>query len=121
MLGFGGIDLYTNAISDIYQDNFEEGIFTGKGIYDLEIFHKILKKEIPENKVLSHDLLEGNYLRCSLATDILVLDDYPSKYSTYSLRIERWTRGDFQIASWLKNKITIKNKQKKKNPFRLTF
>ena len=60
----GGTDLYTNAISDIYQDNFNEGIFTGKGIYDLEIFHKILCKEIPENKVLSHDLLEGCYLRC---------------------------------------------------------
>ena len=60
----GGIDLYTNAISDIYQDNFDEGIFTGKGIYDVEIFHKILSKEIPENTVLSHDLLEGSYLRC---------------------------------------------------------
>ena len=63
----GGIDLYTNAISDIYQDVFDEGIFTGKGIYDVEIFHKILSNEIPENKVLSHDLLEGCYLRCRVS------------------------------------------------------
>ena len=62
MQGLGGTDSYTNAISDIYQDNFDEGIFTGKGIYDVKIFHKVLCNEIPENIVLSHDLLEGNYL-----------------------------------------------------------
>ena len=61
--GAGGVDVYANAISDIYQDNFEEGIFTGKGIYDLKVFSKILNNEIPENTVLSHDLLEGSYLR----------------------------------------------------------
>ena len=64
--GAGGIEPYTNAISDLYQDNFCEGIFTGKGIYDLKIYSKILKNEIPENTVLSHDLLEGCYLRCGL-------------------------------------------------------
>ena len=117
--GFGGIDSYTNAISDVYEDNFDEGIFTGKGIYDLEIFHKILCNEIIENKVLSHDLLEGNYLRCGLSSDIIVLDDYPSKYSTYALRQSRWIRGDFQITQWLKNKIMIKNGIKKKNPLNL--
>ena len=121
MQAFGGIDSYTNAISDIYQDNFDEGIFTGKGIYDVDIFHKILFNEIPENTVLSHDLLEGSYLRCGLATDILVLDDYPSKYNAYSLRQERWIRGDFQISSWLKNTIITRNKTKKKNPLRITF
>ena len=71
----GGTDSYTNAISDIYQDNFQEGIFTGKGIYDVEIFSKVLKQEIPENTVLSHDLLEGSYLRCGLASDIMLMDD----------------------------------------------
>ena len=74
--GNGGTEPYTNAISDIYQDNFDEGIFTGKGIYDLEIFSKILKNEIPENMVLSHDLLEGSYLRCGLATDIILMEDF---------------------------------------------
>lgn len=116
MQELGGTDSYTNAISDIYQDNFDEGIFTGKGIYDVKIFHKVLCNEIPENIVLSHDLLEGNYLRCGLATDILLLDDYPSKYNTYCLRQSRWIRGDFQISRWLKNRIITKNKTLKLNP-----
>ena len=72
--GMGGTDSYTNAVSDIYQDNFEEGIFTGKGIYDLEVFYKVLNNAIPNNTVLSHDLLEGSYLRCGLASDILLMD-----------------------------------------------
>lgn len=93
----GGTDSYTNAISDIYQDNFEEGIFTGKGIYDLRAFHEVLCNEIPENTVLSHDLLEGSYIRCGLATDILLLDGYPFKYNSSMLRNHRWIRGDWQI------------------------
>ena len=62
----GGVDCYTNAISDIYQDYFDEGIFTGKGIYDVDVYNDILQNEFPENTVLSHDLLEGNFLRCGL-------------------------------------------------------
>ncbi len=119
MQGLGGTDSYTNAISDIYQDNFNEGIFTGKGIYDLKMFHKILCDEIPENTVLSHDLLEGNYLRCGLVTDILLLDDVPSKYNSYSLRLSRWIRGDWQILTWIKNKIEIKNGNRKSNPLNI--
>lgn len=78
--GSPGTDSYTNAISDVYQDNFEEGIYTGKGIYDLEVFEQVLKNEIPENTVLSHDLLEGSYLRCGLASDIMLMDGYPTSY-----------------------------------------
>ncbi len=100
--GAGGIDNYTNAISDLYQDNFEEGIFTGKGIYDLEVYEKVLKNQIPENTVLSHDLLEGCYLRCGLVTDILLMDGYPTKYNSFINRLTRWTRGDWQITRWLK-------------------
>lgn len=99
--GAGGIDSYTNAISDLYQDNFHEGIFTGKGIYDLQTFSKVLSKTIPENTVLSHDLLEGCYLRCGLASDILVMDGYPTKYNSFMNRLSRWIRGDWQITSWL--------------------
>ena len=116
MQDFGGTDSYTNAVSDIYYDNFGEGIFTGKGIYDIEIFHKVLCEEIPENTVLSHDLLEGSYLRCGLATDILLLDDYPSKYISYITRLSRWIRGDWQIKMWLNKYITIKNGTQKLNP-----
>lgn len=90
--GEGGVDSYANAISDIYQDNFQEGIYTGKGIYDLEIFSKVMKDKIPENTVLSHDLLEGSILRCGLCTDILLLDGYPTTYSSYLTRMERWER-----------------------------
>ena len=117
--GPGGTDSYTNAVSDIYQDNFSEGIFTGKGIYNLKIFHKILCEEIPENTVLSHDLLEGNYLRCGLITDILLLDDVPSKYNSYSLRLSRWIRGDWQILNWLKKNIKVKNGKYKSNPLNI--
>ena len=102
--GSGGIDCYSNAISDTYQDNFAEGIFTGKGIFDLKIYSNLLKKEIPENTVLSHDLLEGSYLRCGLATDILLMDGYPTKYTSFVKRLSRWIRGDWQIAGWLKSK-----------------
>ena len=117
--GPGGTDSYTNAVSDIYQDNFNEGIFTGKGIYDLKVFHNILCDEIPENTVLSHDLLEGNYLRCGLVTDILLLDDMPSKYNSYSLRLSRWIRGDWQILNWLKSNIKAKNGSYKSNPLNM--
>jgi len=108
--GAGGIDNYTNAISDIYQDNFQEGIFTGKGIYDVEIFSKVLKQEIPENTVLSHDLLEGSYLRCGLASDIMLMDGYPTKYASFMNRLSRWTRGDWQITRWLKSKLNALSK-----------
>ena len=100
----GGIDFYTNAIWDIYQDYFKEGIFTGKGIYDVEVYNEILENEIPENTVLSHDLLEGNFLRLGLLTDVMLLDGYPVKYISYMKRSHRWIRGDFQIARWLKSK-----------------
>ena len=114
-----GTDSYTNAISDIYQDNFEEGIYTGKGIYDLEVFSEVLKNEIPENTVLSHDLLEGSYLKCGLASDIMLMDGFPTTYMAYRTRISRWTRGDWQILGWLGGKIKDKNGNKKKNPLNL--
>ena len=111
--GSGGIDCYTNAISDIYQDNFGEGIYTGKGIYDLKVFSKVLENEIPENTVLSHDLLEGSYLRCGLATDILLIDGYPSKYTSFMNRLSRWTRGDWQICRWIgKGPLNLLSKYK---------
>ncbi len=113
--GVAGTDSYTNAISDLYQDNFGEGIFTGKGIYNLEVFSKVLKNAIPENTVLSHDLLEGCYLRCGLATDILLMDGYPTKYNSFMNRLSRWIRGDWQISGWLKNTVVTKD-GRKKNP-----
>ncbi len=105
--GAGGIDSYTNAISDIYQDNFKEGIFTGKGIYDLKVFSRVLKDRIPENTVLSHDLLEGCYLRCGLVSDVMLMDGYPTKYMSFMNRLTRWIRGDWQIIRWLGHKSPL--------------
>lgn len=117
--GPGGTDSYANAISDVYQDNFSEGIFTGKGIYDVKIFEEILENEIPENTVLSHDLLEGNYLRCGLATDILLMDGYPVSYMSFKTRLHRWIRGDFQIIDWAKRKVKNKDAKEKINPLNM--
>ncbi len=111
--GVGGIDIYSTAESDVYQDLFGEGIFTGKGIYNLNIFDQVLKNEIPDNKVLSHDLLEGSYLRVGLASDIKLIDGFPSKVNSYLVRQARWTRGDWQVSPWLFNqKINALSKYK---------
>ena len=112
----GGTDLYSNATSDVYQDNFDEGIFTGKGIYNLKVFSDVISNQIPENLVLSHDLLEGSYLRCGLASDIILLDGFPSKYNSYMTRLKRWIRGDWQIVQWIKPKIKIRNEMNITNP-----
>ena len=114
--GEGGTDSYTNEVSDTYQDNFDEGIFTGKGIYDLHAFSTILNNEIKENTVLSHDLLEGSYLRCGLASDIMLMDGYPTTYMSFKQRLYRWIRGDYQITLWLKNKIENRKGNRKVNP-----
>ncbi|MBZ2174133.1 hypothetical protein K8M07_02615 [Schnuerera sp. xch1] len=99
--GQGGMDPYSTAVSDIYQDLFGEGIFTGKGIYDIQAFQRCLDTSIPENTVLSHDLLEGSYTRVGLATNIGLVDGYPEKYSSYIKRQHRWVRGDWQLIRWL--------------------
>ncbi len=108
--GQEGMDPYANAISDVYQDLFDEGIFTGKGIYDLRVFRDVLKDVVPENAVLSHDLLEGSYLRAALVSDLELVDSYPTKYNAYMARLHRWIRGDWQLIPWLSR--TVKNKRK---------
>ena len=105
--GETGIDMYTSAISDVYQDAFGEGIFTGKGIYNIDAFRQIIKDEIPENAVLSHDLLEGSYLRCALITDVELIDGYPAYYNSSSMRLHRWVRGDWQLLPWLIRKTPL--------------
>jgi cellobiose phosphorylase len=99
--GKSGIDVYSGAVSDPYQDLFLYGIFTGKGIYDVCIFHQLLGKRIPENMVLSHDLLEGGFLHAGLVTDVELIDDYPSTYLSSLTRMYRWVRGDWQLLPWL--------------------
>jgi cyclic beta-1,2-glucan synthetase len=96
-----GIDPYTRATSDVYQDLFEEGSFIGKGIYDVDIFIKTLENRFPVNRILSHDLLEGCYTRCGLLSDVQLYEEYPLSYNTDVKRRHRWIRGDWQIAAWL--------------------
>lgn len=99
--GHPGVDPYTTAVSDVYQDLFGEGSFTGKGIYDVVAYETATHGRFPENSLLSHDLIEGSYVRAALATDINVYDDYPSRYLTFSRRKHRWIRGDWQLLRWL--------------------
>ena len=96
-----GIDPYTRAISDVYQDLFEEGSFIGKGIYDIDAFENALNNRFPDNRILSHDLLEGSYARCGLLSDVQLYEAYPVRYDVDMKRRHRWIRGDWQIASWL--------------------
>ena len=99
--GHTGVDPYTTAVSDVYQDLFGEGNYTGKGLYDVDAFEAALAGRVPENLLLSHDLFESLYARAALATDVEFLDDYPSQYDSYARRQHRWTRGDWQIARWI--------------------
>ena len=104
--GHVGLDPYTTAVSDVYQDLFHEGSYVGKGIYDVDAFEAALAGRVPENLLLSHDLFEGLYARAGLCTDIDLVDDYPSNYLAFSARQHRWVRGDWQIARWLWRTVT---------------
>ncbi len=99
--GSAGIDPYTTAVSDLYQDLFGVGTFTGKGAYDVDAFEQAVGRTFPENHILSHDLIEGDYARCGLASDIEFLDEFPASYLAFARREHRWARGDWQILPWL--------------------
>jgi cyclic beta-1,2-glucan synthetase len=103
--GHPGVDPYTTAVSDVYQDLYGEGSFTGKGIYDVEAFERATLGRFPENTLLSHDLIEGTYTRAGLATDIELFDDYPTRYLTFTRRKHRWIRGDWQLIGWLRGRV----------------
>ena len=96
-----GIDPYASAVSDVYQDMFGEGSYTGKGIYDVDAFEASLEGRIPPSTLLSHDLFEGIFARAGLASDIEVVEDFPSRYDVGALRHHRWARGDWQLLPWL--------------------
>ncbi len=99
--GHTGVDPYTTAVSDTYQDLFGEGSFTGKGLYDVDAFAAALEGRVPENAMLSHDLFEGLHARCALVSDVEVVDDFPSSVLAHARRQHRWVRGDWQILLWL--------------------
>ncbi len=114
--GQTGFDIYSRAVSDVYQDLYGEAIFTGKGIYDVDALRQVLEHRFPRNALLSHDLIEGAYARAGLASDIEVIDDYPSHYSAYNRRKHRWLRGDWQIVRWIFNKVPNEAGRSVENP-----
>jgi hypothetical protein len=114
--GETGFDIYTRAVSDVYQELFGEGIFTGKGIYEVDIFRAALERRFPVDTLLSHDLIEGLHARAGLVSDIELLDDYPSQFSSHSRRRHRWMRGDWQIVRWLFNRVPDVRHQLVDNP-----
>src|SRR4051794_11895719 len=114
--GQTGFDIYARAASDAYQDLYGEGIFTGKGIYEVAALHAVLNKRFPRNSLLSHDLIEGAYARAGLMSDIEVIDDYPSHYSAYTRRKHRWVRGDWQIAQWIFSRVPDESGRRVPNP-----
>jgi cellobiose phosphorylase len=99
--GHTGVDPYTTAVSDTYQDLFGEGIFTGKGLIDVDAFRAALGERVPENALLSHDLFEGLHARTALVSDLELVDDYPASVLAHARRLHRWVRGDWQILGWL--------------------
>ena len=96
-----GIDSYSGPVSDVYQDLFGNALFFGKGIYDIDALERSMSDKIPDNMVLSHDLLEGLYARTGFASDIVLFDGFPNFYHEFIIRLERWIRGDWQIIGWL--------------------
>lgn len=113
--GDTGLDLYTRAVSDVYQDLFGEGTFVGKGIYDVAAFDRSLADRVPENALLSHDLFEGIHGRAGLVTDVVLYEDYPPSYLTYADRQHRWVRGDWQLLPWLLPQVPHAEKEKMPN------
>ena len=111
-----GIDPYTRAVSDVYQDLFGEGSFIGKGIYEVDAFERTLKGRFPENRILSHDLLEGCYVRSGLLSDVMLYEEYPSRYNADVSRRHRWIRGDWQLVRWLLPNVPGPDARLQKNP-----
>ena len=113
--GNTGVDPYTTAASDVYQDLFGAGIYTGKGLYNVDAFELALNDHAPDQTLLSHDLFESLYARAALVTDIEFLDDYPTYYDSFARRQHRWTRGDWQISGWLGRKVRDFHGKKRRN------
>ncbi len=111
-----GIDPYTRSVSDVYQDLLQEGSFIGKGIYEVDAFECALNDRFPENRILSHDLLEGCHARSGLISDVQLYEDYPESYLVDMKRRHRWIRGDWQIGKWLFPRVPGPAKHSKKNP-----
>lgn len=115
--GDTAIDIYTHAVSDVYQDLFGTGVFVGKGIYEVANLQRCLDNKVPENAILSHDLFEGLFSHTALTTNIVLYESFPSNYAEYALRLHRWLRGDWQLIPWIAGRVPIADETLAKNPF----
>jgi cyclic beta-1,2-glucan synthetase len=113
--GDTAIDIYSRAVSDVYQDLFGQGIFIGKGAFDVAAFHKCLHGCVPENAIVSHDLFEGLHGRAALASDIVFYEDFPANYLAYARRAFRWVRGDWQLLPWLGTTAPVRGEKRGPN------
>ena len=110
-----GFDIYTHAVSELYQDLFGAGIYCGKGIYDIDSFSRSVDGRAPDNSIVSHDLFEGIHGRAGLASDVVLFESYPSNYATFSKRMHRWVRGDWQLLPWLWPSVPSAGKRRTPN------
>lgn len=113
--GYKGIDRYAFTVSDIFQDLFGEGGFMGKGIYDLPVFYRVMQDRLPDNAVLSHDLLEGIYTRAAFVSDVEMVDSFPTGYTAWLGRQHRWVRGDWQLLPFLRRRVENRRGELMKN------
>jgi cyclic beta-1,2-glucan synthetase len=114
--GKAGFDPYATAVSDVYQDLYGQASFTGKGIYDVRAFDAAVGDRFPENAILSHDLIEGEYARTGLLTSVEVVEDSPTTYEAFAKRKHRWVRGDWQLLPWLGNRTPVAGGERERNP-----
>ena len=114
--GLGGVDPYGSTASDVYHDLFDQGTYTGKGIFQVNAFYTCLDRRFPDNAVLSHDLLEGSYLRAGLLGEVELTDGCPWKVYSYFARLHRWVRGDWQLLPWLPRRVPDGRGGKEDNP-----
>jgi cyclic beta-1,2-glucan synthetase len=117
--GDSAIDIYSRAVSDVHQDLFDTGLYVGKGIYDVVAFQQCTAQRLPDNRILSHDLIEGIYARVALVSNIVVYEQFPDTYPEYAMRQHRWIRGDWQLLPWLMNRVPIAGGKKDFNPLNL--
>jgi cyclic beta-1,2-glucan synthetase len=113
--GDTAIDIYSRAVSDVYQDLFGSGIYVGKGAYDVEAFRRSLEGRVPENALASHDLFEGIHGRAALATDIVLYEAFPRQYLEFARRQHRWIRGDWQLLPWLRRSVPASGGRRLRN------
>ena len=97
----GGADPYGSGAGEVYMDRFESGGFAGKGLIHIQAYLDCMGQRIPENAVLSHDALEGGYLRVGYVDDVELTDGFPVRPLSYYARLGRWVRGDWQNLPWL--------------------